>query len=165
MVGLVVDDLVVGVYRAAEDGTDEDGEEGQRRGHSEPAAQVAEDDGDAAELHVQDSVAEAGVERDEEADWREQELHGSDEKFAREFDDADVPFFEFCVEGPVSGFVAEAARFVDKKFWGVAFVDKDEVEKEDGALQDACKVLGPAPAKGRVGDESGRDDGAWVALT
>jgi hypothetical protein len=51
-------------------------------------------------LHVQDSVAEGGVEGDEEADWCGEELDGAEEEFVGEFFDGNVPFFEFGVEGP-----------------------------------------------------------------
>lgn len=74
----------------------------------------AEDDGHATELHVEDAVAEASVEGHEEADGRHEELEGSNEELVAEFYNADIPFFEFGVEGPVSGFVAEATGLVDK---------------------------------------------------
>ncbi len=72
------------------------------------------DDGHAAELHVEDAVAETSVEGHKEADRRHEELERSDEELVAEFYDADIPFFEFGVEGPVSCFVAEATGFVDK---------------------------------------------------
>lgn len=134
MVDFVVEELVVGVYAAADGGADEDTQEGQRGGYSGPAAEFSEDDGDPAELHVQDAVAEAGVQRDEEADWGGEELDRADEEFPRELDDADVPFFEFRVQRPVVAFVAEAAGFVDEEFGRVAFVDEEEVDEQDGAL-------------------------------
>jgi hypothetical protein len=51
--------------------------------------------------------------------------------------------------------VAEAARFVDEEFGWVGFVDEDQVHDDDGALDDAGEVLGPAPAERRVGDKGG----------
>ena len=125
VVGAVVEELVIGVDYAAEDGAEEDGEEGESGGHGGPVSQLAEDDGDAAELHVQDAVAEGRVERDEEADGCKEELNGADEEFPTQREDADVPFFEFGVQRPVAGRVTEAPRFVDEELWGVGFIDED----------------------------------------
>ena len=56
--------------------------------------------------------------------------------------------------------MAEAASFVDKEFGRVAFVDEDDVDDEDGALDYAGEVLRPAPTEGRVGDKGSRYNGA-----
>lgn len=120
-----------------------------------------EDDGDGAKLHVQDAVAEAGVEGDEEADGGEQELDGADEELAREGDDADVPLLEARVERPVARLDAQAPRLVDEELGRVGLVDEDEGDEEDDGLQDAGEVFGPAPAEGGLSDDGGGDDGAW----
>jgi hypothetical protein len=67
-----------------------------------PAADFLEFDGEAGEGGVEDAVAEAGVEGDEEANGREEELEGADEVFVPEFGEGDVPFFVFGVEGTVA---------------------------------------------------------------
>jgi hypothetical protein len=110
-----------------------------------PASYLTENDGETAELHVQDSVAEGGVEGDEEADWCGEELDGAEEEFVGELFDGNVPFFEFGVEGPggcvsvrvvewervgksnlpVAGFVAERAGFDYEEFRRVRLVDEN----------------------------------------
>ena len=59
------------------------------------------------------------------------------------------------MERPVARFVAEAARLVDEEFRGVCLVDEDQVYDDDGALDDAGEVLGPAPAERGIGDKGG----------
>lgn len=121
-----------------------------------------EDDGDSAKLHVQDAVAEASVEGDEEADGGEQELDGADEELAGEGGDTDVPLLEAGVEGPVAGLDAQAAGLVDEELGRVGLVDEDDGDEEDDGLEDAGEVFGPAPAEGGLGDDGGGDDGAWI---
>ncbi len=80
VVGLVVEGLVEHVGGGAEQGAEEDAEERQGGDEIAPAADLAKDEGDAAELHVEDAVAEARVERDEEADGGAEQLDGPDEE-------------------------------------------------------------------------------------
>jgi hypothetical protein len=42
--------------------------------------------------------------------------------------------------------MAKATRFIDEKFWWVAFVNEDNVDDEDDCLKNSGKVLGPSPA-------------------
>jgi hypothetical protein len=51
------------------------------------------------------------------------------------------------VQGPIAGFVSEAARFVDEEFGWVGLVDEDDAQEEEGGLKDAGEVFGPAPAE------------------
>jgi hypothetical protein len=125
MVCFIVQRLVVRVSGSAEDSADQDGEEGQRSNELGPAPNLAEDDGDAAELHVQDAVAETRIERHEEADGGAEQLDGAEEELARHFDEGDVPFFEPGVQRPVPGFVAQTPRFLHEEELWVAFVDED----------------------------------------
>lgn len=91
---------------------------------------LAEDDGDGAQLHVQDAVAEAGVQRYQEADGCAEELDGSDDELFGQLDDADVPFLELGVEPPVAGLVAQFAGLVDEELGGVALVSDDDGDDE-----------------------------------
>ena len=59
--------------------------------------------------------------------------------------------------------MTETARFIDKQFWRIAFVDEDDVDNKDGGLQDACEIFGPPPAKRWVGYECGGDDGSYTS--
>lgn len=112
-------------------------------------------------MHVEDSVAEGGVQRDEEADGCAKDLDGADEEFPRELHDGYVPFFEFGVESPVSGGVAEGTGFGDEEDGRVGFVEEEDTEEEDEELEDAGEVLGPAPAEGGIDDEGGGHDRTW----
>lgn len=58
-------------------------------------ADFTKDDWDSAQLHVQDAVAETGVQCDQEADGRAEELDGAEEEFFGEVTRRDVPFFVF----------------------------------------------------------------------
>lgn len=58
------------------------------------------------------------------------------------------------MERPVAGFMAQAACFVDKEFRWIAFVDENDVDDENGALDYACEIFRPAPSESRVGNES-----------
>ncbi|KAG8413361.1 hypothetical protein J3458_012930 [Metarhizium acridum] len=164
VVGAVVQGLVVDVEGAAEHGADQDAQEGQRRDQRPPPAQLAEDDGDGAQLHVQDAVAEAGVQRHEEADGRAEELHRPQQELARQLAHADVPFLEPRVQRPVARLVPQPARLVDEQLRRVALVDEDHGHAEHHHLEDAREILGPAPPEGRLLDDGGRDDGSCGGL-
>ena len=56
MVCFVVQRLIVRVDQSAEAGAQEDAQEGECGGDGGPATEFAEDDGDAAELHVENAV-------------------------------------------------------------------------------------------------------------
>lgn len=87
-------------------------------------------------------------------------MYWADKEFAAELGETDVPLFELGVECPVAGFVAQAAGFVNEEFGWVAFIEEDYVDDKNGTLDYAGKVLRPAPAERRVGDEGGRYDGS-----
>ena len=164
MVVGVVRGLVVDVDGAADDDADEDGQEGQRRHKGPPAAQLAKDDGDGAQLHVQDAVAEAGVQRHQEADGRAEQLHRPQQELVRQLRHADVPLLKLGVQRPVVAVVPEASRLVDEQLLRVALVDEDEGDDEDHGLQDAGEVLGPPPAQRGLLDQGRRNDGALSLL-
>lgn len=161
MVGLVVEGLVVDVRSGAEDCADQGAEERQGCDEGAPAADFVEDDRDAAQLHVQYAVAETRVQRYQEADGRHQQLHRPDQELFCQFLDGDVPFLEFGVQCPVSGFVAEATGLVNEQFGRIGFVNEDHAEGEEDNLQNTSEVLGPAPAKGGLDHEGGGYDGSW----
>jgi hypothetical protein len=160
MVDFVVKKLIICVYSAANGSAEEDCKKRKGRGDGGPVPVLSKDDGDAAELHVEDTIAETSVERDEEADWRAEELNWSEEELLREIPKRDVPFLVFGVQSPVAGCVAEGARFASEESWRVGFVDAQDVDDEDGGLQDASEVFGPAPAERGIGDECRGDNRA-----
>lgn len=133
-VRLVVQKLVIHVRAAADHGTEEDAQERQSSNQLLPPADLAKDDGDGAQLHVQDAVAKAGVQGDEKADGRTEELHRAEQELVGELGEGDVPFLELGVEGPVAGFDAQAAGFVDEQARRVGFVDEDHAEDENEGL-------------------------------
>jgi hypothetical protein len=111
MVDFVVEKLIVCVYSAANGGAEEDCKKRKGRRDGGPVSVLIKDDGDAAELHVENTIAETGVERDEEADWGAEELNWPEEELLREITKRDVPFLVFGVQSPIAGCVAEGARF------------------------------------------------------
>lgn len=124
----VVEVLVDHVDACTKDAAQQDGDERKFSGQNLPAANFAKDNGDGSELHVQDAIAEAGVESHAEADGSAENLDRTDQKFSRQLDDADIPFFELGVESPVAGLMAETAGLVDKELGWVRFVDEDYVD-------------------------------------
>jgi hypothetical protein len=134
MVDFVVEKLIVCVYSAANGSAEEDCKKRKSRGDGGPVSVFSKDDGDAAELHIEDTIAETSVERDEEADWRAEELNWSEEELLREITKRHVPFLVFGVQSPVTGCVAEGARFASEKSWRVSFVDAEDVNDEDAGL-------------------------------
>ena len=126
VVNLVVQDLVVDVDAQAKDGTDEDAQEGQGGCDGFPAADLAKDDGDGAELHVQNAVAETEVDGHEKADGRTEHLNRSDQEFAYEFLHADVPLLELGMQCPVARLNPQAARLVDEELRWIRFVGEQD---------------------------------------
>lgn len=59
---LIVNRLIVNIESASDDCSEKDGKEGQSGHERFPASKFTKDDGDRAELHIQDAVAETGVE-------------------------------------------------------------------------------------------------------
>jgi hypothetical protein len=159
MVDFVVEKLIVCVYSAANGSAEEDCEERKGRGDGGPVSVLCKDDRDAAELHVEDTIAETGVERDEEADWCAEELDWPEEELLGEVTERYVPFLVFGVQSPVAGCVAKGARFASQEGWWVGFVDEEDVDEKDAGLQDTSEVFGPAPAEGGVSDKCRGDDG------
>jgi len=106
LVALDVEALVGDVGDGAEEGADEQRQEGQRADDQVPAALFLELDGEGGQVEVQDAVDEGRIQSDEEADRRRQELEGTDEVFVAQLLQADVPLLVAGVQGPVAGLVA-----------------------------------------------------------
>jgi hypothetical protein len=68
------------------------------------------------------------------------------------------------VQGPVSGFVAEASGFNHEKFGWVGFVDEEDCGEEDAELEDAGEVFGPAPAERGLDYEGSGGYGACFVI-
>lgn len=97
-------------------------------------------------MHVEDAIAEAGVKCYEKTDGCHEKLYRPEKELLRQLFDANIPLFELGVERPISCLMAKATRFIDEKFWWVAFVNEDNVDDEDDCLKNSGKVLGPSPA-------------------
>lgn len=113
VVALVVVELVAHVDEAAGEGADAEREEGQLARHQRPAPDLAEDDGHRPQLHVEDAVAEACVQRDERADGRAEQLDRADQELPPELQDADVPLLELGVQRPVARLEPQPPRLGD----------------------------------------------------
>lgn len=94
-------------------------------------------------LQVEDPVDEGSIEHHTRADGSCDELEGPEEVFVRQLMEIEVPFFLFCVQGPVAGFVAEAAGFEDEEGVGASLVEDKDIKEEDCHHEDACDLLRP----------------------
>lgn len=142
MVSFIIVELVVDVGSVFYIGVDYNREERQCCDNGMLIMNFVEDNGYSFQLYIQNVVDEVCVQCYGKVDRGVQDEDGLYQKFVCKLVKGDLLFFDFGMKGLVVCFMVQFLGFFGEQEWRIVFVNEDDVDEQDGGLDDFCEIFG-----------------------